>query len=122
MHLSDLFVLLVDVADLAREDEPHLAAARGRNLLLRFPREILAKPKEAFFGRHQLLADLLHPSRVGEVPGSEDRDALLEGGGVQGLEREVAARGAGIAGVDMKIGNELQRTVPICVEGRSLAT
>jgi hypothetical protein len=43
---------------------------------------------------------------------------------VQGLERQVAARGAGIAGVDMKIGNELQRMVPIWVsgEGRRLSS
>ena len=76
MNLAGLTAALVDVADLAAEDEAHRRVTCGRNLTLDRGRRIVAEPKQTILGRYELLPHLGQPARMGDVARSDDMDPL----------------------------------------------
>ena len=106
VDLPGLVELLVDRGDLHRQHEPgggSFAPAGGRELLFDESFEIGPQAKQARLRRHELLPDLGPPGGVGEVPGADDRDALLAGPEGEVLKIAVPARRPRVLGVDVQI-------------------
>jgi len=98
---------LVDVADLAAEDEAHRGLARRGHGGLNIPGGIVPQAVEAIPGRDKFLVHLREPAGMGNVAGGHDGDALELRPASQVLEGQVPAGGAGEMGMDVEVSNYL---------------
>ena len=95
-------VFLIDGTDLPRGHKARLDL-RGSVL----PKtDVLPQRIEPLLRRDQLLHELGPPSRVGEIPGPHQRNALPSGPEIQVFRHTVPAGGSGVFGVDMQIGDQ----------------
>src|SRR5262245_29743572 len=103
MDFAGAVALLVDGGNLDLEHEPHRSAARGRQGLSRRLGDVVAQAKEAAFGGNELLLELGAPGGMGEIPGTDDADALAAGPGGEMLEIEVPAGGTRMLRVNVQV-------------------
>ena len=112
VDLARLIAALVDVADLAAEDEAHRAAAGGRHIGLDRGGQVGAQPEQTLFGGHELVAHLRQPAGVRDVARPDDVDALELRPAGQVLEGQVAAGGARKMRVDVEVGDKFHGWEP----------
>src|SRR5262245_40820833 len=110
MDFAGAVSLLVDRRDLDLQQEPRRAVAGRRKPLLDLALDLRPQAEEARLGRHELGADLLEPRRMGEVAGADDGETLPPRPERHMLQVRVPAGGAGVLGVDVKIGVEAHGT------------
>ena len=116
VDFAHLALTLVDGADLGLEQEERPVGIRRClplqkvQLLRRAGQAVQAAGLVA----HQLLAQLVPPLRVGEIAGAQHVDALAAGPGSQMPGRELFAGGAGKAGMDVQVGDEIHGQAPRC--------
>ena len=107
VHLPGALVLLVDVADLAADQEAHGPAARRRHLVGQARRVFRLEPEQPGFRRLKLLAQLRQPAGMGDVAGGHHLHPLELRPLPQVLQGQVAAGGAGVVRVEMDVGDQL---------------
>ena len=108
VHFAHAAEPLVDVGDLDRQHETHRRPAGGRYLVLHRPFVLGFQAEQALFGRLQFLFQLIHPSRMNEIPGTHHPDTLQLGPLVEVLQVQVLAGRPRVMGVEMQIGVEGQ--------------
>lgn len=104
MDLARPVALAVDAADLRGEDEPDIGPARPGNIV---GPEFLPEREEPGFRRLDLFVQLLEPSGMSEVSGADNADALELRPLPDAFRAHVLARCAGVAGVDVEVGDEM---------------
>ena len=107
VHLAGAVVLLVDVADLAADQEAHGAAARRRHLVGERRGVLQLEAEQPRLGRFELVAQFGEPAGMGDVAGGHHLHALDLCPLPQVLQRQVLAGGARVVGVQVKVGNQL---------------
>jgi hypothetical protein len=109
VDLADPVAPLIDAADLDLQQEADRAPAGARDRLVHRPGQVGRQGEQARLGRHQLLAQLGEPARVGEVTGAQHPHALQLGEAVQVLEVQLLRGCPRQVGVDVQVGHEPHR-------------
>src|SRR5713101_5971297 len=97
VHFARTAMLLVDRADLHREQKAHLVSTGRRQLLLDSLPPWVFESVQTLLGRLQLLLQLGEPGRVREITCTHDSNALECRPFVEIFEIQRTARGPGIA-------------------------
>src|SRR5262245_483389 len=107
VHFTRATMLLIDRADLHREQKAYLVATGGWQLLLdRLPPWVF-ESVETLLGRLQFLLQLGEPGRVREITCAHDSNALERRPFVEICKIQLTARGPVIARMDVEIGDKL---------------
>src|SRR4029453_246603 len=107
VHFTRAAMLLIDRADLHREQKAYLVATGGWQLLLDSLSPWVFEAVQTFLGRLQFLLQLGGPGWVCEITCAHDSNALERRPFVEIFEIQLTARGPGIARMDVEIGDKL---------------
>ncbi len=107
VHLARLAVPLVDVADLAAEQETHFSPARRRNVFGHGRGEFRLESKQPWLGRLELFLNLGEPAGMGDIARRHHGDAFDLRPLPEMFQRQVFAGGAGVIGVDVKVSDNV---------------
>jgi len=113
MNLPRLVVLLVDQADLHRQQKPHLPLTRRWNLPIHRGAKGLLQLEQTFFCRFQIFLQLLKPNRMRKIPRPHHRQSLNQTPPVEIFRIQRLARRPGKPGMQMHICYKSHNRTPI---------
>jgi hypothetical protein len=106
VDLARALALLVDGRNLGGEHEAHRRPAGRRQGRQHLGFEVRPQGEQAVAGRHELVLHLGQPRRMHAIAGGDHRDALARRPPGKVFQVEVAAGGAGMAGMYVQVGVE----------------
>ena len=111
VHLAGPVELLVDVADLAADQEPDGPATGCGHLVRHRGLELRPQPEQPVFGRIELFLHLGEPAGMGDVAGGDHLHPLELRPLPEVLQRQLPAGGARVMGVEVQVGDQLHAAI-----------